>query len=178
MSMSIVSTVAGLDLSLRASAAVVLCRDWSPGDWSAVRSMIVGRALKKDASEHARIERVRWIAEELITFVVKAGATDVFVEGYAFSKGTAAHALAELGGHTRVRLRESGVNVYTVNMTSARKLLLGRVPRSDAKIAVYSALRSAGWSVATTDESDAFACANYGLTEIGLTALSLARAAA
>jgi Holliday junction resolvasome RuvABC endonuclease subunit len=178
MSMSIVSTVAGFDLSLRASAAVVLPPDWSPGDWSTVRSMICGRALTKGATEHDRIERVRFIAEELIAFVVKAGASDVFIEAYSYSKGNQAHQLGELGGVVRLELRRAGLNVHVVPLASARRLLLGKVPRSDAKVAVFSALRAAGWNVGSTDEADALCVASFGLTELGRPGLSLATKAA
>jgi Holliday junction resolvasome RuvABC endonuclease subunit len=167
----------GLDLSLRQSAAVALPLDWTPGDWSAVRSMLVGRALSKDASEHDRIERVRFIADELVGFVAKVGATDVFIEAYSYSRANQAHQLGELGGVVRVRLRESGATVHVVPLASARKLLLGKVPQSDAKVAVFTALRGAGWNVATTDEADAMCVASFGLTELGRPGLTLARAA-
>jgi hypothetical protein len=165
--------ILGLDLSLRQTAAVALPAPWTIGDWSAVRTMVVGRPLTKTATEHERIDRLRFIAENVIEFALKVHARVAFIEGYAFAKGTQAHSLAELGGHVRVRLRGAGIEVRTANMASARKLLLGKVPRSDAKIAVFTALRSTGWQVATLDESDAFACANFGLSELGKVAMMM-----
>jgi hypothetical protein len=170
--------ILGLDTSLRQSAAVALPLDWTVGDWSAVRSMVVGRSLKKDASEHDKIERLAYLAHELVDFAVKVGATHAFVEDYSYSRANQAHQLGELGGVVRVRLRDAGVSVHVVPLASARKLLLGKVPRSDAKVAVFSALRAVGWSVSTLDEADAFACANYALTEFGGVGLSLATRAA
>jgi len=52
-------------------------------------------------------------------------------------------------------------------MGTARKLLLGKVPRSDVKVAVFEALRAAGASFDTLDEADAFCAANLGLADAG-----------
>lgn len=166
-------TVLGIDPSLRATAVAGLPLDWAPGDFSAVRTTVVGRALPKTASEHDRIDRLRFIADEVLAFAAKVGATSAFIESYAYGKGTQAHSLAELGGHLRVRLREAGIAVHTANMSAARKLLLGRCPKNDAKVAIFSALRAAGWQVTTLDESDAFCAANFGLSELGKVAMMM-----
>jgi hypothetical protein len=55
---------------------------------------------------------------------------------------------------------------------------LGKVPRTDAKIAVELALRAAGGRFETADEYDAMVCANYGLSELGGYALIQSEVAA
>jgi hypothetical protein len=164
--------ILGLDLSLRQTAAVALPLEWTIGDWAAVRTMVMGRPLQKTATEHDRIDRLRFLADNVLEFATKVRATSAWIESYAFAKGTQAHSLAELGGHVRVRLRDAGIEVHTAPMASARKLLLGRVPR-DAKVAVFTRLREAGWNVATCDEADAFVAANWGRSELGATALMM-----
>jgi len=159
-------TLLGLDLSLRASAAVAVPLDWD-GDWSRVRSCIAGENLRKHASDAERARRTETIAARLVGFARTAGATHAFVEGYAYGLGTAAHALGELGGVVRLELVRAGLVLHTVPMNTARKLLLGRCPREGAKVAVAEALRAAGGRLETLDEYDAMAVANWGLSELG-----------
>jgi hypothetical protein len=75
--------------------------------------------------------------------------------------------LGEVGGVVRLELVRAGIELRTANMGTARKLLLGKVPRSDAKMAVYAALRAAGARFETADEAHAMAAANLGLSELG-----------
>jgi hypothetical protein len=80
---------------------------------------------------------------------------------------TSAHSLGEVGGVVRLELVRAGLDIRTANMGSARKLLLGKVARADAKMAVYAALRAAGAPFETADETDAMCAANWGLSELG-----------
>jgi hypothetical protein len=89
-----------------------------------------------------------------------------WIEGYGFRQATQAHTIAEVAGVVRLELVRAGIEIRTVPASSARKLLLGKVPRSDQKAAVYATLRSAGAPIETYDEGDALACANYGLCEL------------
>jgi hypothetical protein len=155
----------GLDLSTRAAAAVAVPATWD-GVWSRTTSIVVGEALRRDATDEERARRTETIAARLVAFASSQGATEAWIEGYAFSRQTAAHTLAELGGVVRLELVRAGVDVRTANISTARKLLLGRVPRQDAKAAAQSALFAAGapraWSA---DECDAFVACNFGLSE-------------
>ncbi len=82
-----------------------------------------------------------------------------------------AHALvplAELHGCVRFLLCEQGQRVITVPQASARKLLLGKLPRKDVKETVRQTVTSfmgcAGWG---PDEVDAFVVANWLASEVG-----------
>jgi Holliday junction resolvasome RuvABC endonuclease subunit len=156
----------GLDLSLNASAAVAVPLDWD-GDWSRVRSCVVGERLRRDASDAERARRTETIAARLVAFARSTGATKVFVEGYAYGLKTSAHSLGELGGVVRLELVRAGIELVTVPMQTARKLLLGKCPREGAKVAVAEALKAAGARFETLDEFDAMAVANWGLSEVG-----------
>jgi len=160
------TVVLGLDLSVRAAAAVACPTDWD-GDWRRVSSLVVGEPLRRDATDVERARRTETIAARLVAFARSTGATLAFVEGYAFNQATAAHTLAELGGVVRLELVRAGLDVRTANMSTARKLLLGRVPRSGAKDAVVATLQAAGARFETADESDAFCALNFGLAELG-----------
>ena len=50
------TVVLGLDLSLKAAAAVAV-PTWWDGEWDKVRSMVVGETLRRDASPAERARR-------------------------------------------------------------------------------------------------------------------------
>ena len=158
--------VLGLDLSLTGSAAVAIPLDWD-SNWSRVSTLVVGEPLNKDATDEQRARRTETIARKLVAFAIREGATDAFIEGYAFSLRTSAHSLGELGGVVRLELIRAGVELHTTNMGSARKLLLGECPKKGAKVAVTTALKASGANFDTLDEYDAMTCANWGLSELG-----------
>lgn len=159
--------VIGLDLSLNASSGIVCPLDWD-GQWSRVRSLVVGETLPKNASDAQKARRTETIAARLVAFAQSAGVTRAFVEGYAFGSKNGREALGELGGVVRLELVRAGIEIRTVPVATARKLLLGTVPKSKPKDAVREALKAAGapasWSA---DEMDAFCVANFGLSEVG-----------
>ena len=156
----------GLDLSLTAAAAVAVPLDWD-GDWSRVHSVVVGEPLHRTATDAERARRTETIASRLVAFAQAERATTAFIEGYAYGLRTSAHSLGELGGVVRLELVRAGVEIRTANMGSSRRMLLGACPKKGAKVAVYSTLRAAGATFETLDESDAFTCANFGLSELG-----------
>lgn len=158
--------ILGLDLSTRAAAAVAVPQDWD-GRWSRVRSLVVGEPLRRDATDPERARRCESIALPIVAFARTHVVTSVWIEGYAFSQATAAHTLAEVGGVVRLELVRAGFAIRTANMSTARKLLLGKVPRKGAKDAVVATLRAAGATFETADEADAYCCANLGLYELG-----------
>jgi hypothetical protein len=107
------------------------------------------------------------IADQLRKFAERTGATEAWIESYAFSRKTAAHTLGELGGVVRLELVRAGVRLRTAQLSTARALLLGKVPRSDAGVACYTALRAAGAPFETADEAAAFCAVQLGLAEMG-----------
>jgi hypothetical protein len=154
----------GLDLSATRAAACVVPTSWD-GEFRRVRTLIVGEGLPRDASDEQRARRCERIAGELVAFARACGVHEAWLEGYAFSQNTAAHTLAEVGGVVRLELVRAGIAIRTANMSTARKLLLGKVPRKGAKHAAHAALHAAGSPSWTLDEADAFVCANLGLSE-------------
>lgn len=154
----------GLDLSATAAAACAVPLDWD-GQWQRVRTHVVGLPLPRDASDWDRAMRCEAIARALVAFAHEHGVSEAWIEGYAFGQRTAAHTLAEVGGVVRLELVRAGITIRTANMSTARKLLLGKVPRKGAKEACHRTLWAAGSPPWTLDESDAFVCANLGLSE-------------
>lgn len=161
------TVVLGLDLSLKAAAAVAV-PTWWDGEWDKVRSMVVGETLRRDASPAERARRTETIAARIAAFAECEGCSVAYVEQYAFGNSQQAHSLGELGGVVKLELVRRGIQLHTVPIPTIRKVLLGKVPRTGAKVAVMQALRAAGcpigWSL---DEADAFAVANWGLSELG-----------
>lgn len=158
-------TLMGLDLSATASACCIVPVTWG-GDWSRIATGTVGESLSRDATDEQRAIRCGTIAAELVKLAIFHGVTDAWIEGYAFFQRTSAHTLAEVGGVVRLELVRAGIRIHTANMGSARKLLLGKCPSKVAKVAAHRALRAAGSPLWSLDESDAFVCANYGLSEL------------
>jgi hypothetical protein len=154
----------GLDLSATAAAVCAVPLDWD-GDWRRVTTLVVGESLRRDATDMERARRTEAIAARLVTFARKRGASEAWIESYAFSRRDNAHTLAEVGGVVRLELLRAGIEIRTANMSTARKLLLGKVPRSEAKQACHRVLHEAGSPPWTFDESDAFVAANLGLSE-------------
>ena len=169
-----VDVVIGLDLSLTGAGMVAVPCTWG-GDWNRVARHTFGEKLSKDATDAVRIGRLTRISAAVIDFARRHGGTRVAIEGYAFaSMQSHAHSLGELGGVVRHQLVTAlGLIPDSVPVASARKLLLGKVPRKDAKIATRAFLTRAGmpasWSM---DEGDAFVVANYALSSLpGVVAL-------
>jgi hypothetical protein len=154
----------GLDLSATAGAACAVPLDWD-GDFRRVSTCVVGERLRRDAGDDERARRCERIASRLVGFARSHGVTEAWIEGYAFALRTAAHTLAEVGGCVRLQLMRAGITIRTANMGTARKLLLGRLPRLGAKHAVYAALLAAGSPRWSLDEADAFVAVNLGLSE-------------
>jgi len=159
-------TLLGLDLSTRAAAAVAVPLAWD-GQWARVASLVVGEKLRRGATDAERAQRTETIARKIVAFAKAHNVTQAWIEGYAFSRHDSAHTLGECGGVVRLELLRAGVELHTANMGTARKLLLGKVPRSDVKVAVFEALRAAGATFDTLDEADAFCAANLGLSDVG-----------
>lgn len=156
----------GVDLSTRATAVVACPLNWG-GDWRKVTSEVFGSALTEAASDNDRVARLNDIHHGVKRFAHANNVSNAFFESYAFSQRTAAHTLGEVGGVVKIGLNWIGVMVHTANMSTARKLLLGKVPKKDPKKAVEHAIRSAGGYFETLDEYDAFTALNLGLSYMG-----------
>lgn len=173
--------VLGIDASLTRTAAVLVPVDWEY-DWSRVVSMVAGSRLTRGASQDEQAERCERIGETLARLARNHAIEGSFIENYSFGSHFGAHQLGELRGVLRNFLfRALGTSPKPVAITSHRKLLFGSVPklRGDAlKHHIVTTLRGWGAPHAWGDDvCDAFSVANYGLSELGYPALTLASAA-
>jgi hypothetical protein len=130
-----------------------------------VRTCLVGERLRPESTDEERARRCEIIARQMLAFAHANQVGEAWIEGYAFAQRTSAHTLAEVGGCVRLELMRAGTAIRTANMGTARKLLLGRLPRNGAKYAAHAALHAAGAPPWTLDEADAFVAANLGLSE-------------
>lgn len=164
--------VLGIDLSLRGLGLCAVPTDWDL-DPRRVRAVTLAVPLRKDATTREQVERLRSLALDVRTWAVRVGATRAWVESYAFNMAHGAHYLAELGGVVKLELmRECGLDIAVANMSSARKLLYGRIPprgipQAQRKAWLLEPLRLAGLQLDNDNEGDAFCVANWGLSELG-----------
>lgn len=171
----------GLDLSARAAAAVSVPSNWT-GSWgSEVSSLVVDGGQVPHDDDMARVLRTIEVAERLVDFAKQNRVEVAWIEGYAFRQNNSAHTVAEVGGVVRAELVRAGVEVRTVMMQTARKLLLGKLPRPQKKAKrkrgepkpettkdlVAATLRAAGIEFRTLDEYDAMAVLNWGMAQRG-----------
>lgn len=165
-------TVLGVDLSLRSTGLVAVPTDWGL-DWSRVAHRVAGAELKQDATVAQHVGRLRLIARAAMAFAREHRVTRAWILGYAYNKAdmSRAHLAGELGGVVKYALVEIGVEVEVVVESRARTLL-GKAPRKDAKVWATERLMRAGappsWP---QDVLDAFVGANWGLSELGGSAL-------
>jgi Holliday junction resolvasome RuvABC endonuclease subunit len=170
----------GMDLSLRRPAAAVIPARWRIGDWGDVSTWVedFDETPKSDAERYVRIIRIAGAVRDM-ALMHRVGRDDVWVEDYAYSRSSSSVTkLGELGGVARIELFTHGRTVRAVTASSARKLLLGKVPKKDQKLAVQAALKLGGapfWE--DPDVCDAFAVANWARSEQGLPAVTFAEGA-
>jgi len=158
--------VIGLDVSLVGTGMVAVPFDWGR-DWSRVSHATVGYSLPTSAGDRERIDRLVRLGAAAVSFAQAHSGTLAAVESFAFGKSTAAHALGEAAGVIKVALRAVGIDVRTAPMSTARKLLLGHLPRDGVKHAIRGYLVASGAPFRTLDECDAFVAANWALDWLG-----------
>lgn len=160
------ATILGLDLSLASTGAVVIPCGWD-GDWKKTHRATFGRELPARATDLAHIQRLEFVADQIVEFAHANGCSYAAIESHPWGKSKCAHSLGALSGVARVALHRAGIEVAVVPISSARKLLLGALPRKSAKIAVHEHLTKLGATMRTMDESDAFCAANYLSAQLG-----------
>ena len=172
--------VVGLDLSLTRSAACYVPPGWEPGDWDSLEFVTAGFEVKgRDPAACAR--RLSVVANVMFEFVhwrVQQARSDelhVFLEDHAYGIGQSNIVTAELVGCVKRDLYERlGIVALPVNQSTARKLLLGKLPPRERGSAVAVALKAAGWPHRGSDVGDAFVVANAGRSDLGMVAVVLA----
>lgn len=172
---SAIGTVVGLDLSLTGSAACALPCPWD-GEIAGARQMpMAGYKLKADASQTELRERIIAIRDQILAFCKHVQAKHIMIENYAFSASGKITMLAELAGNVKMDLWENwGVSVEPIHASSARKILLQKLPQKDSKLFTSVNVRKLGGQTAgwTVDQIDAFCVANACLSRLGAVALS------
>jgi Holliday junction resolvasome RuvABC endonuclease subunit len=152
--------IAGLDLSLSRSAAVVgrLYR----GAVDAVDTEVWTGA--DGLSEMDRIHASVRIADGIVAWLEDRKVSHVWIEGYAYSRsGRATHVLAEHGGIVRARIGRSGIAFSSAEQTDVRKWLLGDLKRTaPIKDRVRAELERRGLKFDSEDEYDAAAVMLWG----------------
>lgn len=159
---------AGIDLSLTGTGTVLVPGPWDLR-WHAVERASFGRSLPKSASVREVTHRLRDVTRDVVRWLIRLGATHVFVEDALTHAAFNIVPLAELRGHFRVELLEqAGLDAVFVNQSSARKKLLGKLPPKDRKAHVIEALKAAGADFDDGDQFDAFVAVNAGLEDLGI----------
>lgn len=160
--------VVALDLSLTSTGMVAIPRSWG-GDFRRIAHQTIKPKIPPKATESERIDRLLEIERGVVDFLANADVAVVGIEQYAFTSVHGhAHALGELGGIIKRRLRVRGTSIEVVPPHSARKLILGKLPRRDHKAVTRGALTKMGAPVEWDDDTaDAFVIANYVLAEYG-----------
>jgi Holliday junction resolvasome RuvABC endonuclease subunit len=164
--------IIGIDPSLTATGLCAIPDDWSPNEWSRVRARTI---VTKPGGDEA--DRLIHIAKSVASFAATYDATSIFMEDLPRGiRSSSVFRLAKLQGVIQTELRRTvGLAMVPVNVSSVRKFLLGTVPRGAlAKVVVQEALRSLGAGFEDDAQSDAFAVANWGRSELGLWAVCAA----
>lgn len=158
--------VLGIDPSLVGCGLALLPSGWA-GSWEHVQRATFGYSLPLAARCEDHISRLEHLSGKVLAFAREHGVRHVGIESFPFGKTSAAFSLGKLHGVLQVDLSRAGFAVRSVPISSARKLLLGSLPRKAVKQAVadHWARLKAPW--ATLDECDAAACANYLSAQLG-----------
>jgi hypothetical protein len=169
------TVVMGVDLSQTGLGLDAVPGDWDL-HWDRIAHVTVGRKLAKGAPPWEAAERLECLVSEAIRFARVHAVTHVFIEGYPKS-GRVFHLdmEAELGGALKLALRRDlELTAHTSELSTARKLVMGKLPRADVKRLVHGTVRSfdrmlLSW---TGDEIDAWVAANLGMSKLGLCAVA------
>lgn len=172
------TVIVGLDLSLTCTGFVSAPTCWD-GDWAVVSAREfaastlpkLARGEERQENEYARTQRIAVLARSIVRACAADDAKRVVIEQRAFSQHTAASAqVAALTEIVQYGLWELGIYFSCVPSTQARKLLLGKVPKTgkDAKNAVQATFRQAGCPVEwSQDVCDALCVLNHHMSLVG-----------
>lgn len=169
------TVIVGLDLSLTSAGVAALPMNWDC-DPSRVRVETVKHCHPEHANDDDRGQRLATHARRVLAVARALAGQEPICWGIESLPTHNAHALvplAELAGAVRMLLSDAGARVLTVPQASARKLLLGKLPRKDVKEIVRQTVVSfAGCGHWQPDEVDAFVVANWLASECGGVALA------
>lgn len=159
--------VAGLDISLTGLGAVAVPCGWDL-DWRRVERDSFGVKLEKGASTREVTHRLRDLARDVRTWLIRVGASHVVAEDLP-PKGFNLVKLGEIRGVLRLELLDQcGLDLQFVNQSTARRILLGKLPAENRKQHVVEALKAAGADFRDADQADAFCTVNAVLDDFGI----------
>lgn len=161
-----IGCVLGLDVSLVGLGAALFPTNFR-GDWSTVKRATFGYSLPMGASFSDHIGRLEFISGKVLDFAQANHVQNIGLESFPFGKTSAAHSLGKLHGVLMVDLSRAGFAVHSVPISSARKLLLEKLPRKAVKQSVADHWKKLRAPWATLDESDAAVCANFLSMRLG-----------
>ncbi len=163
--------IVGVDSSITALGLAAIPGDWAANDWARIQARTI--VTKPGSVDVMRFEH---LARCVVSFCETVGADEVFIEDSSVWGGTTKRLCTLSGGIEHELYAKLAIIPRRVNVTSARKLLLGSVPRQQgvAKVVVQESLRSLGAHFEDDAQADAFAVANFGRSELGLWAVCAA----
>lgn len=169
------TVIIGLDLSLTSTGICCL-----PLDWDCTPSRCRVETVPYKRTPHCDTERAARLATVARRIIAAAqeladgkGITAWGIESLPTHNAHAVVPLAELHGCVRLLLHDRGQQVVTVPQASARKLLLGTLPRKDVKEIVRRVVTHFdGCGAWGPDEVDAFVAVNWLVSEDGGVALA------
>lgn len=163
------TVVMGVDLSQTGLGLVAVPEDWDLR-WDRIAHTTVGRTLTKGAPPWDAISRLEYLADQVVDFASRNDISHVWIESYPVGgRVFALDKLCEIGGVVRVALhRELRLIAHTAPLSTARKLVMGKLPRAKVKDLLHEQVRSyPGMCLRTGDEIDAWVAANYGMSLLG-----------
>lgn len=164
--------IAGLDISLTGLGMVAVPSDWDL-DWRRIERVSLGVPLSRHATTREVTTRLRDLARDVRTWLIRVGASVVVAEDLPTHAAYSIVPLAELRGVLRLELLDqAGLDLQFVNQSTARKHLLGRLPASERKEHVIEALRARGADFDDADQCDAFCTVNAVLDDYEIPSLS------
>lgn len=173
-------TVLGLDLSLSGLGMAAIPTRWDLRR-ELVRAKTLAMSLPKDATNRDHTRRYAALARDVRAWASHVKATRVWIEDvqhFPRNRMKQGIQLVELRAAVRLELeRECGLDVEFVASRETRTLLYGQdVPRGlseDVRKAwVLEPLLAIGLPLADHNQGDAFAVANWGLSELGAPCLA------
>jgi hypothetical protein len=163
--------VLGIDQSPTGLGVCVIPVNWDMDFRNVYAARFDGGKLTKDACAHDRIARMSSLAIRVCDFARQWRVTHGWLESSLSMGAFSIVPQAKLAGALEVKILDiMGLALETAHISTVRKYLLGKLPRSDAKEIVREvvwSLDGARKALLTGDEVDAFVIANWALTELG-----------
>ncbi len=155
--------IVALDLSLTNLAMVACPPSWDTS-WDRIEAF---ETWQSKAHTHL-VARIDGLAAQVVRFCRDVNASEVWAEDLSSSQGYSIVVLGELRfGVRRALFRELGIDLQFVSNSTARKLLLGWVPRDKRKEHLEEALKAAGAPFEDEHQRDAWCVLNWALNYYG-----------